>query len=174
MGISPWEKAVRTAGVYLGLLVLLRVAGKRQLAQVTAFDLVVLLLLSNVVQNAIIGDDVSLAGGLLGAAILVAANYLLVRLSFRHPRLTWLLQGDRTEIARDGRVDERVLAHELMTTAELDAALRRQGIEGGVASTSAVYLEPEGTFTAEERDTRGLAEVFDALARIERKLDARA
>jgi uncharacterized membrane protein YcaP (DUF421 family) len=172
MGISPWEKAARTAAVYLALLVLLRVAGKRQLAQVTAFDLVVLLLLSNVVQNAVIGDDLSLVGGLLGAAILVAGNYLVVRLTYRHGRLTWLFQGGRTQVARDGEVDERRLAHELMTPAELDAALRRQGIDGGLASTKAVYLEPEGTFTAEEKDTRGLAEVFEALARIERKLDA--
>src|SRR5436190_1378249 len=82
LGISPGEKAIRTIAVYLALLVLLHLSGKRSIAQLNSFDLVVLLLLSNVVQNAIIGDDLSLAGGLLGAAILVAANYVLVHFAF--------------------------------------------------------------------------------------------
>ncbi|MES1248337.1 MAG: DUF421 domain-containing protein, partial [Actinomycetota bacterium] len=82
LGISPWEKAVRTAAVYLVLLALLHLAGKRELAQLNSFDLVVLLLLSNVVQNAIIGNDNSLLGGLLGAAILIVVNVVVVRGAF--------------------------------------------------------------------------------------------
>src|SRR3954467_5688798 len=79
MGISVLEKGIRTLAVYAGLLVLLRLAGKRNLAKLNSFDLVVLLLLSNVVQNAVIGQDNSLTGGLLGAAILVSANAIVVR-----------------------------------------------------------------------------------------------
>src|SRR5437879_5047472 len=78
------EKAIRTAAVYVGVLVLLRVAGKRDLAQLNTFDLVVLLLLSNVVQNAVIGDDNSLVGGLLGAVILVGGNAVIVRVVRRN------------------------------------------------------------------------------------------
>jgi len=84
LGISPAEKAIRTVAVYLALLVLLHLSGKRQLAQLNSFDLVVLLLLSNVVQNAIIGNDNSLSGGLVGALALLGVNYLVVRYLFRH------------------------------------------------------------------------------------------
>jgi uncharacterized membrane protein YcaP (DUF421 family) len=81
------EKVLRTIAMYLFLVLALRLAGKRELAQLNSFDLVVLLLLSNTVQNAIIGPDNSLLGGLLGAAVLLAANYTTVRLGFQHPAL---------------------------------------------------------------------------------------
>ena len=80
LDISVLDKIIRTVVVYLGLVVLLRVAGKRDLAQLNSFDLIVVLLLSNVVQNAIIGPDNSLLGGLIGAAVLIAANAFLVRI----------------------------------------------------------------------------------------------
>jgi len=102
LGISPWEKAVRTAAVYLVLLVLLHLSGKRQLAQLNSFDLVVLLLLSNVVQNAIIGNANSLLGGLLGAVILIGANYALVHFAFMSPRFGKAIQGGATVVARAG------------------------------------------------------------------------
>ena len=98
LGVSPGEKAVRTVAVYVVLLLLLHLSGKRQLAQLNSFDLVVLLLLSNVVQNAIIGDDVSLLGGLLGAVILLAVNVLLVRSAFMSPRFGKAIQGGGTTV----------------------------------------------------------------------------
>src|SRR6266487_4268507 len=93
LGLPWWDKVFRTLVVYLVLLALLRVAGKRQLAQLNSFDLVVFLLLSNVVQNAIIGNETSLPGGLLGAVILITGNYALVRLTFRSEEHTSELQS---------------------------------------------------------------------------------
>ncbi|HUS62294.1 MAG TPA: hypothetical protein VMY34_08860, partial [Acidimicrobiales bacterium] len=84
IGIPILEKVLRTVAIYGGVLALLRIGGKRDLAQLNSFDLVVLLLLSNVVQNAVIGDDTSLLGGLIGAATLVAVNALVVRLVRRN------------------------------------------------------------------------------------------
>src|SRR5438477_412591 len=92
------EKVLRTVLVYGGLAILLRLAGKRDLAQLNTFDLVVVLLLSNVVQNAVIGNDNSLTGGLLGAAVLVAVNGLVVRVTNRYPRLTKVFEGTPTEL----------------------------------------------------------------------------
>jgi uncharacterized membrane protein YcaP (DUF421 family) len=168
LGLPWWDKAIRTMAVYLVLLVLLRIAGKRQLAQLNSFDLVVLLLLSNVVQNAIIGNETSLPGGLLGAAILIGANYGLVRLSFRHARVNRLLQGTSTRLYEDGHVHEGNLRHELMTGEELKAALRRQGME--LDDVERVDLTPEGTFDATPKPQPELEDVLAALQRIERRL----
>jgi uncharacterized membrane protein YcaP (DUF421 family) len=167
LDVSVWEKVVRTVVVYGALLVLLRVAGKRALAQLTAFDLVVLLLLSNVVQNAIIGPDNSLLGGLIGAAVLLLANTALVRLSAR-----WSgLQGRERVLVHDGVVDDKALMRELITKPELDVALRRQGYDGidGVVNAK---LEPEGVLVAEPREDPVLARIEQRLARIESRLGA--
>jgi uncharacterized membrane protein YcaP (DUF421 family) len=168
MGISVGEKAVRTVAVYGAILLLLHLAGKRQLAQLNSFDLVVLLLLSNVVQNAIIGNDNSLSGGLLGAAILVAANFFLVRAAFMSPRFGKTLQGGATTVVEDGRFDERALRREAITKEELVAALRRQGLE--LDDVEKVELEPEGTFNATPRPRPKLEDVMRKLDEIERKL----
>jgi uncharacterized membrane protein YcaP (DUF421 family) len=171
LGLPWWDKALRTVVVYGALLLLLRVAGKRQLAQLNSFDLVVLLLLSNVVQNAVIGNETSLPGGLLGAAVLMGANWILVRLTFRHARLTRLLQGTRTTLYEHGRVDHEALKAEQMTRGELLAALRRQGLE--LDDVERVDLEPEGTFNVIPRPKPGVEQVLERLDRIERRLDER-
>src|SRR5690349_15931700 len=132
MGMSPAEKALRTAAVYFALLGLLRVAGKRELLQFTAFDLVVLLLLSNVVQNAVIGPDTSLVGGLLGAAILVLGNYFVVRFAFFHPGVGRAMQGRETVLVADGHVREKAMRRELIADKQLDAGLRRLGVDDGL------------------------------------------
>jgi uncharacterized membrane protein YcaP (DUF421 family) len=147
LGISAPEKIVRTIGVYVGLAVLLRLAGKRDIAQLNSFDLVVMLLLSNVVQNAIIGDDLSLTGGLLGAAVLVAFNALVVRLSVASAGLSRVLEGTRTVVARHGTWDDAALRREGLRRADVDAALRRQNAYG-VADVEEVSLEPGGTVVA--------------------------
>src|SRR5438874_12594211 len=100
MGVPVVEKAIRTAAVYGGIVLLLRLGGKRDLAQLNSFDLVVLLLLSNVVQNAIIGEDNSLIGGLLGAAFLVILNAVVVRLARLSDRATMVFEGDPTVLVR--------------------------------------------------------------------------
>src|SRR3954471_14232325 len=96
--ISLLEKIIRPILVYFCLVVLLRVFGKRELAQLNPFDLVVLLSVSNTVQNAIIGDDTSLVGGLLGALTLFATNYFVVRFLFRHRRLDQIIEGAPTRL----------------------------------------------------------------------------
>jgi uncharacterized membrane protein YcaP (DUF421 family) len=168
MGIPAWEKAVRTVVVYVAILVLIHLTGKRALLQLNSFDLVVLLLLSNVVQNAIIGDDLSLTGGILGAAILVAANYLLVRGTFMSPRLSNLLQGSPTVVATDGHIDEPELRKLSITPEELVAGLRRQGME--LEDTIEVTVEPEGIFNATPKPKPTLDDVLRKLDEIERRL----
>ena len=168
LGISPGEKAVRTAAVYVVLLVLLHLSGKRQMAQLNSFDLVVLLLLSNVVQNAIIGNDNSLLGGLLGAVILLGANFALVRFAFMSPRFGKAIQGGPTVVFENGGVDERALRRMAITREELVAALRRQGLE--LDDVAKVVLEPEGTFNATPKPQPKLADVMKKLEAIEARL----
>jgi uncharacterized membrane protein YcaP (DUF421 family) len=168
LGVSPAEKAVRTAAVYLGILLLFRFGGKRSLASLNAFDVVVLLLLSNVVQNAIIGNDNSLDGGLLGAVILLALNWLLVRLGYRHELVERLLQGGPTILYEHGRLVQENLRHELITPEEFVAAIRRQGME--LDDVDTVALEPDGAFNVTPKPKPGIEEVLAALNRIEQKL----
>jgi uncharacterized membrane protein YcaP (DUF421 family) len=170
LGISPLEKAIRTAAVYVALLALLHLAGKRELAQLNSLDLVVLLLLSNVVQNAIIGDDNSLLGGLLGAIILIILNTILVRLAFISPQFRMMVQGSSTVVAKNGRVDNRALRRLALTREELVAGLRRQGLE--LEDTERVTLEPEGVFNPTPKPKATLDDVMKKLDEIERKLAA--
>jgi uncharacterized membrane protein YcaP (DUF421 family) len=164
------EKALRSVAVYLFLLIVLRLAGKREMAQLNNFDLVVLLMLSNTVQNAIIGNDNSLAGGLFGAAILVGANRLVVHLTYDHPVLSRLVQGKPTTLVRNGRSVARNLHRELISREELLAALRHQGAKQ-LSDVELAVLEPSGALTIDQRDH--LEEILDRLQRIERMLGGR-
>jgi len=141
--ISLWEKVLRTVVVYLGIAALLRVAGKRLLAQMNSLDLVVVLLLSNVVQNAIIGPDNSVLGGLIGAVVLVGFNALADRLieATDWGRRTFI--GGPSELVRDGQVNDGELRRMGVSRSELEIALRRQGSDGPHAVERAT-LEPEG------------------------------
>src|SRR5215471_1291351 len=130
LSVPVLEKMIRPVIVYIFLVVFLRVFGKRELAQLNPFDLVVLLSLSNTVQNAIIGDDNSVAGGFLGAFSLVFTNYLVIRFLFRHRRLDQVLEGRPIFLVRDGHVDKKALAKELITMSELQSVARRQGFDG--------------------------------------------
>src|ERR1700694_2205359 len=104
--ISIVEKIVRPVIVYFFLVVGLRLAGKRELAQLNPFDLVVLLTLSNTVQNAIIGDDSTVTGGIIGAATLLLVNYLVVQFLFRHEKLDRLVEGEATVLIEHGKILE--------------------------------------------------------------------
>ena len=174
MGISAGEKGLRTIGVYLGILILLRVAGKRTLGQLTTFDFVVVLLLSNVVQNAIIGNDQSLTGGLLGAGFLVLVNYAVVFFAFLNPRLDADLRGREVTVVVDGKVDERALRRELLSPAELQAALRRQGYPD-ISQLREVRLEPDGSLSVTRADDAvTLRDVMEKLTAIEGRLQQHA
>src|SRR6476660_6862373 len=125
--ISILEKIVRPILVYVFLIVGLRLAGKRELAQLNPFDLVVLLTLSNTVQNAIIGDDNSVIGGVIGATTLLAVNYFVVRFLYSHEKLDHLIEGNCDELITDGKIRHDRLKKELMTEAALETAAHRQG-----------------------------------------------
>jgi uncharacterized membrane protein YcaP (DUF421 family) len=120
------EKLLRPVIVYLVLVLLLRLFGKRELAQLNPFDLVVLLSLSNTVQNAIIGDDNSVTGGIIGAFSLLAINWIVVRILFRSPRLNRALQGRPAVLIREGHIDRRALEREALTHEELVEVIHRQ------------------------------------------------
>jgi uncharacterized membrane protein YcaP (DUF421 family) len=145
-GVSIVEKVLRPVLVYLFLVIGFRLAGKRELAQLNPFDLVVLLTISNTVQNAIIGDDSSLLGGLLGAATLLVVNWLVVRWTFHHPRIERLVEGTPTLLVNHGVVNQDALSKELITVEELGAAARRQGLHS-LDDAERVVLETGGTLT---------------------------
>lgn len=144
------EKIIRPILVYLALILLLRVFGKRELAQLNPFDLVVLLSLSNTVQNAIIGNDNSLSGGLIGAATLLTVNWIVVRVLYSSPRLSHMLGGVERTLITHGRVDRYALKKELLSEEELLAVIHRQGFES-FAEVATCILEPNGAFYIEAR-----------------------
>ena len=161
------EKLLRPVIVYLVLVVLLRLFGKRELAQLNPFDLVVLLSLSNTVQNAIIGDDNSITGGVIGAFGLLAINWLVVRTLYNSPRLTRMLEGRSAVLVLDGRIDERALKHESLTREELIEAIHKQGFEH-VDQVAHCELEPNGSFYMESVEPSKAERNHDALmARID-------
>ncbi|MBA2283574.1 MAG: DUF421 domain-containing protein [Acidimicrobiia bacterium] len=168
-GIPVGEKVIRTVAVYGGLLLLLRLAGKRDLAQLNSFDFVVLLLLSNVVQNAVIGADNSLSGGLLGAAVLVGVNALLVRVAGRNEAVVALVEGTPSTLVSDGRVDEVMVGRLGLRRADVISALRRQGADR-LEDVAQATLEPGGTISVQLRTDAMDATKAD-VARLEAKLD---
>ncbi len=145
------EKLLRPAIVYLVLVLLLRLFGKRELAQLNPFDLVVLLSLSNTVQNAIIGDDNSVTGGLIGAFSLLAINWLVVRVLFRSRKLTKVIEGRATVLVTNGQIDQRALQRESLSREELLDVIHRQGFED-FDQVRRCELEPNGTFYVEAFD----------------------
>jgi len=140
------EKILRPVIVYFFLVVMLRLSGKRELVQLNPFDLVVLLTLSNTVQNAIIGDDNSVSGGLLGATSLLAVNYLTVRFLYKHKNLDQLVEGKADVLIENGKLRPENLKKELITTAQLEAAARKQGF-GSLSEVDQCILEPGGTLS---------------------------
>jgi uncharacterized membrane protein YcaP (DUF421 family) len=145
LGIPVAEKILRPVLIYLFLVIGLRLAGKRELAQLNPFDLVVLLTLSNTVQNAIIGDDNSVTGGIIGAATLLLVNFLVVRFLYRHETMDRLVEGDSTVLIQNGKILKRQLAKELLTIQELEAAAHKQGL-GSLAEVEKAVLDPGGVF----------------------------
>lgn len=173
-GVPLAEKILRPALVYLFLVVALRVFGKRELAQLNPFDLVVLLSLSNTVQNAIIGDDNSLLGGVIGAFALLVINYLVVRFLFRHRRLDQIFEGKPTTLIQNGCIVRNALAKELLTRSELMTVLHRQGFDS-VSEVEQCVLEPGGTFYIQRKlpaqDEVEHDAVMKALTELNGKLD---
>ena len=138
------EKMLRPIVVYVFLIVGLRVAGKREMAQLNPFDLVVLLTISNTVQNAIIGEDNSVTGGVIGAMTLLAINYLVVRFLYNHEKLDRLIEGEPDVLIADGVVQTDRLKKELITKLELEAAAHKQGF-ASLDEIDRAILDPGGT-----------------------------
>ena len=151
LGVPVTEKILRPIVVYAALIVGLRLAGKRQLAQLNPFDLVVLLTLSNTVQNAIIGDDVSVTGGLLGAGTLLLINYTLIRFTYSHKRLERFIEGRPTVLIENGAIRKGALHRELVTEAELATAAHREGF-GTLHDIERAELDPSGSITFETKE----------------------
>jgi len=149
LGLPIGEKIARPIVVYAFLIVGLRLAGKRELAQLNTFDLIVLLTISNTVQNAIIGDDNSVTGGLIGAATLLVVNHCVVRFLYGHRSLERLVEGDPDVLIADGAVQNDRLTKELISPGELEAAAHKQGF-ASLADVDRAVLESGGgiTFTA--------------------------
>jgi uncharacterized membrane protein YcaP (DUF421 family) len=142
------EKIIRPAIVYLFLLLAFRIAGKRELGQMTPFDLIVLLTISNVLQNAMIGPDTSLGGGLIGAAAMIGLNGVLARVTFRFPRLARILNGEPTVLIENGQTNSANLRREVMTVEELQRALRKHDLDWeDLPRIERAMLELDGTVT---------------------------
>jgi|ERR1700720_2705573 len=178
--VPALEKVIRPILVYVFLVLLLRVFGKRELAQLNPFDLVVLLSLANTVQNAIIGDDNSIAGGFIGATSLMVTNYLVIRFLFKHRRLDQIIEGRPSVLIRDGCACKDELAKELITVHELQTVVRRQGFTG-IHEVETCVLEPGGAFVMTRKIpsddqvkhtelVSGLDQIRDQLRRLEEKL----
>ncbi|HEV7860019.1 MAG TPA: YetF domain-containing protein [Pyrinomonadaceae bacterium] len=171
LGVPILEKMLRPVIVYLFLVVGLRLAGKRELAQLNPFDLVVLLSLSNTVQNAIIGEDNSVTGGIIGATTLLAVNYFVVRFVFKHRRLDQMIEGTPTVLIENGRLMKDALAKELLTETELQTVAHRQGF-ASLDEVESCTLEPGGTFymkgktpDRDEQRQQALIQRMDELSR---------
>lgn len=169
IGIPVAEKAIRTGAVYGGIIVLLRLGGKRDLAQLNSFDLVVLLLLSNVVQNAVIGNDNSLAGGLFGAGVLVGVNAVVVRTVRRSDAGVMLFEGTPEVLVRDGQIDMRALHRLGLRRGDVVNAVRRQGAST-LDEVDEAVLQPGGSITVTLQPGARDATAAD-VARLEAKLD---
>jgi uncharacterized membrane protein YcaP (DUF421 family) len=148
MQLPVLEKILRPVIVYLCLIVFLRIFGKRELAQLNPFDLVVLLCLSNTVQNSIIGDDNSVSGGIVGVLSLLTINWLLTRVLFRSPKLSMVLEGTKTVLIRHGVVDWEAAKREALSEIELRSVLHKQGFDR-YEEVEKCVLEPNGSFYME-------------------------
>ncbi len=169
------EKVLRPIVVYFFLIAGLRLAGKRELAQLNTFDLVVLLTISNTVQNAIIGEDNSVTGGMIGAATLLLVNYVVVRFLYSHESIDRLIEGDPDVLVENGQVCHDALTKNLITHSELSTACHKQGL-ASLDEVERAILEPGGTiaFFAKKPtpEAERHAEVMARLDRIAARLEA--
>ena len=175
--IGLLEKVLRTLAVYVFLLIGLRLGGKRELGMLNPFDLVVLLVLSNTLQNAIIGPDNSVFGGIFGAATLLAINYLVVRFLFNHKKLARYVEGEARVLVKGGEINRKNMTRELITEDELRSRARIQGIEdlktvkcGRIEVGGALTFVLEHPTPEQKWDT----EIRERLDRMEKTLNALA
>jgi uncharacterized membrane protein YcaP (DUF421 family) len=151
LDVPAWNIALRTAAIYLVALIGLRLAGKREIGQMTVFDLVVLLLIANAVQNAMVGPDTSLPGGVLAAVVLLVLNAVVARLRLRWPRLRRIIEGSPTLLVLHGEVLAGHLRREGLDQETLEAALREHGV-AEVRDVEMAVLEIDGSISVVPAD----------------------
>jgi uncharacterized membrane protein YcaP (DUF421 family) len=143
IGSSWQERAVRAVVVYVFLLLAIRIFGRRELGQLTAFDIIVLLTLSNILQNSMIGNDNSVTGGMVGAVVLLSANLVLAFVVSRRPAVERVVEGGPKILIHDGKVQLHAIRREMLTEQDLLAAVRREGIES-FENVRLAISEPNG------------------------------
>jgi uncharacterized membrane protein YcaP (DUF421 family) len=143
IGSSWQERAVRAIIVYVFLLVLFRIFGRRELGQLTGFDIIVLLTVSNILQNAMIGSDNSVIGGIVGAAVLLAANLTLALIVFRSRHAERLVEGAPKILIHDGQLQSAQIRTELLTEQDLLSAVHREGLDS-FSDVRLAIAEPNG------------------------------
>ena len=146
LGTDWWEIALRSVVVYAALLIGLRLTGKRQIGQMAPFDLVVILLIANAVQNAMVGPDTSLLGGLISAGVLLAANAVVARFRDRMPGLRRALESQPAVLISDGKLITSTITREGIDMEELEQAIREHGIED-LTDVKMAVLEVDGTIS---------------------------
>ncbi len=156
LSVAWWELIIRSIIVYAFLIGLLRLTGKRQIGQLAPFDLVLLLVLSNSVQNAMNGGDNSVLAGVISACTLISLNYFTGYLTFRSKRLERLIEGQPEVLVHNGRLFEKTLAQAQLTHHELNAALRQAGCSS-LAEVHFAILENNGSITVTQRPARSMA-----------------
>jgi len=150
LSVAWWELVLRSLVVYAFLLAMLRMTGKRQVGQLAPFDLVLLMVLSNAVQNSMNGGDNSLAGGLISAATLVALNFAMGFAVYRSKAVERIVDGQPEVLIHDGKLSERVMARAQLTYHELEAALRHQGC-ASIAECRTAILEINGAISVVQK-----------------------
>lgn len=151
LSVPWWELIVRALLVYVLLIGLLRISGKRQIGQLAPFDLVLLLVLSNAVQNAMNGGDNSVLAGIISAVSLIGFNFLAGYLTYRNKRLERLIEGQPEVLIHNGKLFENVMARAQLTHHELNAALRQAGCVS-VSEVHCAILENNGSITVSSRN----------------------
>jgi uncharacterized membrane protein YcaP (DUF421 family) len=154
LGSGPVEVAIRTAIVYLFLVVGLRLAGRREVGQMSILDLVVILIIANGVQNAMIGQNTTLVGGLVSAGTLIILDRTLDAVLRRNRRVARVLEGEPILLVSGGRVLERALSTASLERSELDAAVRAHGV-ASVSDVSLAVLETDGSISVIPRERAG-------------------
>lgn len=168
------EKIIRPLLVYGFLIILLRVFGKRELAQLNPLDLIVILLLSNTVQNAIIGNDTSLVGGVVGAVALLGVNSFFAHLKFRSEKAETWIEGKPMRVIEHGKIDKKQLSRELLTESDLDIIAHENDLEDR-HEIETLVMDTNGTFLVEGKDeikdTRFKREVLEKIEQLSKQLN---
>ncbi|MEA1848523.1 MULTISPECIES: DUF421 domain-containing protein [Chryseobacterium] len=145
------DVVLRSLCVYLFMVIAIRLFGKNQLSQLNAGDVVLLLLISNAVQNAMVGENTSLQGGLIAALVLFIANFIVKRFMFSNRKFESFLEDDPVILVKDGKVDEQALNRVKISRSELDEAVREHGVDG-IENVKLSVLEVDGNISVISED----------------------